>query len=69
MLETFALAADQDRALEHARFLHWKQTQNMNAKTDQRQLGRGGGGLFGRTQSERSMRSVKSKQISLFGEV
>jgi len=39
-LEKFALAADQDRALEHATFLQWKEAQNLNGKPDQRQLGR-----------------------------
>ena len=42
-LEKFAIATDQDRALEHATFLQWKEAQNLNAKPDQRQLGRGGG--------------------------
>ena len=42
-LEKFALAADQDRVLEHATFLQWKEAQNLNAKPDQQQLGRGEG--------------------------
>jgi len=45
-LEKFALAADQDRALEHATFLQWKEAQNLNAKPDQRQLGGGEGTIM-----------------------
>ena len=33
-LEKFALAVDQERALEHAIFLQWKEAQNLNTKID-----------------------------------
>ena len=71
-MEKFAIAAHQDRALEHATFLQWKEAQNLHPKPDSRKLGRGRGTVMGgkflkqlyaeREEAERKKREKREKQ-------